>query len=120
MAVLKPARVSGATLLEVVVALVIIMVVFGVSMMIYLNILRSTYTYRQLSSALLLKDIGEETISTKSYFDERIERDGIIVIKRIQKYNNQANLIHLHLETIDEGSKKLLTRDQLINTDEEE
>jgi Tfp pilus assembly protein PilV len=108
-------KVKGSTLLEVIVALVIIMFVFGIAMMIYLNVLQSSYSNRLIQANLLLKAISDETIREKKYVDEYIQRNGWTVKKSIVKYQHSNCLIHLHLETMDSlYHGKVINRDELI------
>jgi len=112
MALLNSRKITSATLIEVVVSLVIIMIVFGIAMTIYINVLGSSSSERVLDINLLLKELSEETIDTNRLFDERIERDGIRIIKSVEEYNGVKGLVHLHFEVVDGG--KLITRDQLL------
>src|SRR5688572_7097098 len=98
MALLSAKRIPGATLIEVIVALVIIMIIFGIAMMIYINVLNSSTSAGVANANLLLKEISEETIVTKRYFDEQINNNELIIVKSVKKYNNLEGLIHLHLE----------------------
>lgn len=112
MALVTMTKVKAATLIEVIVAMVMIMTVFGISMMIYLQVLHASISERQVRIGLILKKIGEDTISSKRFFDETIEEDEFSIHKSIATYDNRENLIHLHLEIVDGG--KTITRDQLI------
>lgn len=114
MVVLKDGRIQSATILEVVVAMVVIMLIFGISMMVYMNVLRSSSAYQLVYHHLLLRELSEETIVSKSYFDERIERQGVVVRKTVRKYGNSDKLIYLHLEI--ESAGKKVVRDELIKT----
>jgi hypothetical protein len=112
MAPVMVTKIKGATLIEVIVAMVIVMTVFGISMMIYLHVLNSSMSERQVRIGLLLKRVGEDTISSKRFFDETFDEEGFSIRKSIAKYDNRDNLIHLHLEIVDGG--KIFSRDQLI------
>ncbi len=112
MAVLNSGRIASATLIEVVVSLVIVMIVFGIAMMIYINVLSSSNSERVLDINLLLKELSDETIVNNRFFDERMERDGVRIIKSVDEYDNIKGLVHLHFEVIDGG--KVITRDQLL------
>ena len=49
-------RLKGATLIEVLVAMVILAIIFTVGMRIYLNIVRSSYSFRQLKAQTILSN----------------------------------------------------------------
>ena len=120
MAVLNSRRIKSATLIEVVVSLVIIMIVFGIAMTIYINVLSSSSSERVIDIKLLLKELSDETITENRFFDEHIERDGLKIVKSVDEYNNIKGLVHLHFEVVDGGN--FITRDQLliVNSDEED
>lgn len=112
MAILDSRKITSATLIEVVVSLVIIMIVFGIAMTIYINVLGSSSSERVLDINLLLKELNDETITANRLFDEQIERGGFRVIKSVEEYNGIKGLVHLHFEVVDGG--KVITRDQLL------
>lgn len=118
MVVLKHKRITSATLIEVVVSLVIVMIVFGIAMMIYINVLGSSSSERVLNINLVLKELSEETINANRFFDERIERDGLKITKSVDKYSDVEGLVRLHFEVVDAG--KLVTRDMLLIVSEDE
>jgi Tfp pilus assembly protein PilV len=111
-------KIQAATLIEVIVSLVIIMIFFGIAMMIYINVLNTSISNRQIQADLLLKEVCEETILNRRYFDEKIEKDGFVVYKSIRKYSDMENVIHLHVETLNKS--KVVSRDQLINAERDE
>ena len=115
MALLRSVKLRSATLLEVIVSLVIVMIVFGIAMMIYINVLNSTPTERELNYFLLMKEVSSETISSKRYFNEDINKNGIHIMKSVSKYHGLKDLMHLHLEIAD--GNRPVSIDQLIMID---
>lgn len=112
MAAVMVGKVKSATLIEVIVAMIIIMTIFALSMMIYVRVLNSSISERQVRIGLILKKVAENTASSKRFFDETFDEDGFNIRKNITKYDNRENLIHLHLEITDGG--KTFRRDELI------
>jgi Tfp pilus assembly protein PilV len=119
MAVLKASQVKAATLIEVIVALVIITIIFGVSTMIYVNVLHSSYSHRQFNASLVVKEVCEETLATKRYFDEQADRKNVTITKTVSRYRDMLNIIHLHVEAT-AGEQILFSRDMLIDVSGEE
>jgi Tfp pilus assembly protein PilV len=112
-------KLKAASLLEVVIAMVIISIVFGVGMMTYMNILKSSFSVQQLNATLLLNKIVEETKQEQSFFDETITEENITVYKKASKYQGNDNLVLLELEVLDAENKILANRKQLIRTEAE-
>jgi Tfp pilus assembly protein PilV len=114
MAILMRLKISASSLVEVIVALIIISIVFGISTMIYINVLNSTYSVKQLQHSMLLKAICEETINKKRYFDETIKSEDITVFKKVTKVTGYDKLLHLHVEIVEPNTYPSIYRDQLI------
>jgi len=108
--------IKSATIIEVILALVIIMLTMGIALMIYLNITNSQFTIQQLNAHLLINDISINT--TKNIHgtleDEVIEKDQSTMYKSIIPYKDIPNLYLLHLEVMDKHNKKLAERKELI------
>ena len=116
MAILKT-KLKAATLIEAIVSMVIVTIetiAFGIGMMIYLNILRTTDYQRKLEARLLLNEIAIQTRKDKSFIDEVIENPKMRIRKSIIPYKNSENLGLLYLVAFDKQDKQLAERKELI------
>ena len=109
-------KLKAATLLESLVAMVVVMVCFGITSMIYNNVLRSDSKRIKLKAHLLLNDISIKTKKEKIFLDEDIQRDGILIRKRIKNYKEISGLSELDLTAFYNESKPVQTRRELICT----
>lgn len=105
-------KLKSATLIEAIVAMVIIMAVFGLAMMIYVNVINSSVSARHVRIGLILKKAAEDTVASKRFFDEAFEEGGFAISKSVSKYDNVETLIRLRLEIVDGG--KTFSRNQLV------
>ena len=112
MAVLK--KVKSSSLLETIIAMVIIMVVFGISIMIYVNITSSTFSTQKIKTDLLLKQLAITTLEKKSYFDETIEYEIITIDKQVQKYNDTDDVLLMTLTAYNKQQDTIAQRKQLL------
>ena len=114
MALLRNNHLKASSLIEVVVAMVILSVTFTVCLMVFNNITRSTYSLRQMKYSLILQNLKLKTEQEKSYFDEVISEENEIVYKKVSHYNNRENLILLEFEVVDAGNEVIAERKDLI------
>lgn len=111
MAVLKA---KSSSLLETIVAMVIIMVVFSISIMIYVNITSSTFSLQKIKTDLLLQRLSVTTLEKKTYFDETIEYEIITIDKQIQKYNDIDDILLMTLTAYNKQQDTIAQRKQLL------
>ncbi|MBO9702110.1 MAG: hypothetical protein J7604_18015 [Sporocytophaga sp.] len=118
MAELTRLKIKASSLIEVVVAMVVMVITFGVGMMIYHNILRSGINLQNVKAEMLLSRIAEETVRSKSYFDEDIKEGELIVRKKVGKYQNSTSLLQLEIQVYSKEEKLLAEGNNLILVDE--
>ena len=111
---------KATSLIETVVALVMIMSVFSIGMMVYFNVIKSSYSLQQLKASLMLNELSKVTKEKKSFFDEQDSTETLVIYKRISKYENMENLVLLELEVLSKDSTKLASRRELVELDENE
>jgi|GEM_PF-4448144 len=109
MATLKKRKqyIKGSTLIEVVVALVIIMVVFGIATLTYVHLVNSNNTpalkIQQELAALAAATAAQPSPANQVY---SLEND-ISVAQRVQTYAGGEGLLLLELEAFDRNEKSL-------------
>ncbi len=108
------ARAAAFTLAEAIIAVVIIMVCFGLSTMIYINIIRADNRSERSKAFMVTKQSAIQTNTEKRYFDEEIMSDSLRLKKRIEVYQNDPVLKILTIETFNEKGKKLSSHKQII------
>jgi Tfp pilus assembly protein PilV len=107
-------KVRAASLIEVVVAMVLMMTIFGVSMVIYVNISGAGFSEQSWKSTLLINEVATRTLKEKSFFDEVVEKDNITIYKKITPYRQMAQVVLLEIEAINQENRKLAHRKQLV------
>lgn len=109
---------KSSSLIEVIVAMVIMVITFGVGMMIYHNILKSGTNLQNIKAEMLLSKVFEETSQLKSYFDEDINEGELIVKKKVGKYPNNSSLLLLEIQVYSKEEKLLAEGNYFILVDE--
>ena len=102
------------TLAEAIIAIVIIMVCFGLSTMIYINIIRSDNRLERSKAFMETKRNAIQTNTDRRYFDEEIVTDSLRIKKTMEVYQNDPVLKILIIEAFNEKGKKLSSHKQII------
>lgn len=109
-------KIPAATLMETMISMVILLVVFGVAMMVYLQVSGSNYNELKAKSYLALQHIKIKTIKSKRLTEESYEMEGYKVYKSIEPY--QESLYLIRLEAIRNDGKKLCELKEVMMFDE--
>jgi Tfp pilus assembly protein PilE len=109
-------RVKASSILEVIVSMVIIVIVFGIAMMIYTNVLRLSLSAKKLKAQALLQETmlkaehsSENTSQSVTIADFRIEQE-------VKPYPDVAGLTEIHLTAFDANQQKIAELQKVINT----
>ncbi|CAM4116856.1 hypothetical protein SAMN06265348_103273 [Pedobacter westerhofensis] len=92
MAELK-SSVKASTLLEVIVAMVIILVVFSLAMGIYNNVLGSTGSAKMEQISTAMEGVISKSINEQNWDDEESGQDSIQYKKTVTKYEDFTDLL---------------------------
>ncbi len=106
-------KVNASTLLEVVIAMVIIILVFGMAMMIYTNVLRLSLSAKKIKAQAILQDIALKTEQTRDYTTRSIAVDDFRIEQEVQAFNNDTLLNRIHLTAYD-ANQRLITELQKV------
>ncbi len=109
-------RIKGSTLIESIVATVIIMFCFSVVTTVYVNVFRADDHSRKFSGHLILKNAALKIKSEKDFIDKVYKVDELTVEKTVAKYGESENqeLWLLKLKLIDADKKLINDYKELI------
>ena len=117
---LLPGReLRAATLIESLIAMVIVMISFSAALMIYVNISKSDNNRQKLRAYLLLNEAAIETKANNAFYDEEIQSETMVIRKSVKSYNpaySGENPKILLLEAYDKSGKKIADRKELVIT----
>jgi len=108
-------KAKAATLLESLVAMVVVLLSFGIALMIYVNIANSNNSQLKLNAYLTLSEVLTETIQDEAYTDEETEKGILTIVKTVQPYGRSTSLIEIHLEAKDINGKLLSVLDKIVS-----
>jgi Tfp pilus assembly protein PilE len=103
----RTAKVRASTLLEVVIAMVIIILVFGMAMMIYANVLRLSLSAKKIKAQAVLQDIALKAEQTGQYSTGSVTIDDFRIEQEVQPFSNDTLLNKIHLTVYDANQQKI-------------
>lgn len=109
MGALKIKRVPAATLVETIVALIIILVLFSITVTILVQASLHSPSFLKLRAVQLINQVAAETTEEQRIFDEEIVRGDLRVYKRVEIYGEYQNLVNITFTVLDSRNKELIT-----------
>jgi hypothetical protein len=108
-------KVDASTILEVVIAMVIIILVFGIAMMIYANVLRLSLSAKKIKATAILQEVCLKAEQVKDFSHQSITVDDLRVEQEIKPFNNDTLLNEIHLTAYDANQQKITELQKVIN-----
>lgn len=119
MAQLKPNQVKASTLLEVIIAMVIILIVFVIATGIYTNVIRSSPSVKAQQARALAMSMIRESIAERDWTDESTEKDSVRLSKTVIPYEGYTDLLLITVTATEHG-KTVGQSKQIIKKPEDE
>ena len=110
-------KINASTLVESLIAMVVVVISFGIATTIYVNVLSSGEEFQRLKAVAILQKIAMETKQNRLYLDDNIVVDQFIVEKKVISYNGQKHLFQLKLKAYVQKEKQLDEYNELIQTE---
>lgn len=98
-------QVPASTILEVIIAMVIMVVVFGIAMMIYTNILRFSLSAKKMRAEAVLQDILVQAEQSGIIPNEPIRAGSFSITADSKPVEDEPDLISLHLTAYDDNQE---------------
>ncbi|TWI94537.1 hypothetical protein JN11_04647 [Mucilaginibacter frigoritolerans] len=107
-------KVKASTLMEVIVSMVVIVIVFGIAMMIYTNVLRLSLSAKKIRAQALLQEamINAERDSIKT--TQTFQVDDFRIEQEIKPYLGNNALTDIHLTAYDQNQQKIAEMEKAI------
>ena len=108
---------KAATLMESLIAMIIIVVCLGVGTMIYSNVLNSDKQRLKFKAILMLNKEAEQIKTDKGFIDGEKQEGDYVIRRAIKKMPQTENLYMLTLVVLNKEGKVIGTRNELIFTE---
>lgn len=113
MVILTQKKINGFTLVEAIVSMIIIMVCFSISTMVYLNVIKSDNISTKTKAFLEVNQIASSTFQNHEFFDQTFESDNLIITRHIEPYLNNEKLKLILITATNQKGKVLYTFKQI-------
>ncbi|MFI5219202.1 MAG: prepilin-type N-terminal cleavage/methylation domain-containing protein [Bacteroidia bacterium] len=108
MAVLNK-KINGSTLIETLVAMVIIIICFGIGTVIYSNVINSVDFRQRLHASMVLNEVSIQSKKDNNYVDNDYEIENLVVKKKINRFMESDDLLQMTLSAYN-GKGKLIAQ----------
>jgi Tfp pilus assembly protein PilV len=108
------ASIPASSIVEVLISMVVIMVVFGIAMMIYSNVMQSSLSVKKLRAQAVLNQTLKADESSANVASTSFTVDDLSIQQTIKSYGDENNLTEVDLAAYDANGKELITLHKVI------
>jgi hypothetical protein len=105
-------RVRSSSIIEVTTAMIIISMVFGLAIVIYLNLQRTGVFSQRLSARIKLESVFSETNRLKKYENRDVNFEDIVIYQKVD--NSVSGFLTVVLEARDEQGKLIAEQKHFV------
>jgi hypothetical protein len=105
---------KASTLIEVIVAMVILLIIYSMVIITFLNFSGENNISNKSRALILLENVSNTTKSTFCFIDKEFSFENIDVKQTILPYKGNDNLRTLKLEAISNSGKTILSKNEII------
>ena len=107
-------RVAGATIVEAVVAMVIILVLFAITTTVLVQTSLRSFSIKKIKAVQLVNAGFIKTIREKTFFNEETAVDALVVKKVVEVYSENSNVLAIKIVVLDNNNNELTGEQRLI------
>ena len=109
-------QLPASSILEVIVSMVIIVIVFGIAMMIYTNVLRLSLSIKKLKVEALLQETMLKAERNTENITQSVTISDFRIEQEVKPYQDIAGLTEIHLTAFDANQQKIAELQKVINS----
>ena len=107
-------KVKASTIVEVLIAMVIIVVVFGIAMMIYANVTQSSLSVKKIKAEAVLNEYLQNAEKSTGNTTQSFTIDSLRIEQTIKSYNAEKSLVEIDLVAYDPNQKRVAELHKVI------
>jgi len=107
-------KLTASTLLEVLIAMVTIMTVFGIAMMIFTNVTQSSLSVKKIQAERILNDILLNDQKSAGIQNQTLNVGDFRVEQVVKSYNNKSGLLEVDLTAFDAQQQQISELHKII------
>ena len=108
------AKAKASTILEVLIAMVLIVVVFSTAMMIFANVTHSSLSVKKIRAQAVLHEVLLNAEKNRDTVSQSFNIDDFRIEQEIKSYNNVSQLFDIHLTAYDNNQQKITELEKVI------
>lgn len=114
----KLRKIKGSTMIEVLVAMVILLIMLGIGMSIFLNNAEHNNPLQKVYAGQIADSLLEYSEQNREYIDKAIEVEGISLILEFRNYHGNNNSLLAKVSVYDNRGKSLFDLKEIIIVDQ--
>lgn len=107
-------KLKASTLLEVIVAMIILATVFSLSSALFWNVQYTSLYSKPLHVQLAAQHMMQETLASNRFYSLTQEEDGYVLEQEVLPATAGANLLHIKIIAVDSADNTLCTIQRLV------
>ncbi len=100
--------------MEVLIAMILIIAVFGIAMMIFTNVMNSSPSVKKIRAQALLQETLLAAEGSTSVVSQSIAAGEFRIEQEVKPYNDNMALIDIHLSAFDQNQQKVADLEKII------
>lgn len=114
MAAIKVRKIAAATIIETMVAMTILLVLFGMAITLLVQVTLAGNSGKKIKAEQLLSDWAVKTKQDQQYVDEEITADGFLLKRTVKAAAGENGLLEIEYSIYEDGKKLLPDRKELV------
>lgn len=114
MIVVPKASVRASSLIEVVIAMTVIIVVFGIALMIFSNISRTSLSVKEVKAHSMLRELMANVQQSRFPANRSIDTADFHIEQEVATFPGDTSLIVIHLTVFDRNQEKITEMKKVI------
>ncbi|MDT8309175.1 MAG: hypothetical protein RQ866_06560 [Bacteroidales bacterium] len=116
MVILKKIALSGHTLVESVVAMVVITMMAGTGLSLYLKVLQSDSTVLRLHAKMQVNTMMNKSYTAGAWFGEEVAMDDFMIVKSVTPFPDNSSMVVIRIVAATPEGRVLYHRTRLSST----
>jgi hypothetical protein len=106
--------VRASTIMEVLIAVVLMVTVFGIAMMIFTNVTSNSLSVKKLRAEAILQETLINAEKSANSVSQSFSTDDFNIEQQIKPYNGNPGLTDIHLVAFDHNQQKIAEIEKVI------
>jgi type II secretory pathway pseudopilin PulG len=107
-------KLKASTIIEVLIAMILIIVVFGIAMMIFTNVVNSGLSVKKIRAEALLQQALLSAERSDNLVSQSVPVDDFTIVEEVKAYNGNTALTDIHLTALDQNQQKVAELEKVI------